>query len=341
MARQLEHSHVHPHPTVITKMLISGGGNSEEQHQQMIRIWEKCDSCSRRYGKGSGVVVFDSVRALQIKKRPQFPSFVGRIPDDCVLDKASCLFFAPAHVLEFIGLTNKEHRSWGRLMTIQVCVYFNLAQNKEIFRSYHSMLCFPNFLDPLLLHQFDRISMTLICEQYPDLMPLFCEKQIKHFDDFFVESEPKTGLPMAFADVLPKEMVSDEDRRLIRRALRKYHREPTRANRKLACAGLFYYLREEKEFKRYLRLAYASQFAKTRIRLLRVMKQLEKRVCGYCKLYLIHNQAPNAKFKAYKWCGRCGSEYYCSRRCQKKHWKKAHRYICPKSVWRCELDCPF
>lgn len=279
MTRQLEHSH-HPHPTEISKTLcMGGGGDSVEQHQKMIDIWQKFDSCSRRHGKGSGVIMFDSVSALQIKRRAHLPALYGRIPQDFVLDESICLFFAPSHVLEFIGLNDKMHRTWGRLMTIQICVYFNLAQNKSLFRSYHSTLSFPNFLDPLLLRQYDRLTMTLISQQYLDLMPLFCHEQMKQFDQYFMDSQP-SGLPIALADVLPKTMLSDEQRRLMRRALKKHHREPTRVNRDFACAHVFHFLREEKEFKRYLRMAYAFQFSQTRARLLLIVKKLEKRVCG-------------------------------------------------------------
>jgi hypothetical protein len=47
--------------------------------------------------------------------------------------------------------------------------------------------------------------------------------------------------------------------------------------------------------------------------------------CAQCGV----REHPNSTFfQKFKKCSRCGQPYYCSKTCQRKHWKKTHKYIC-------------
>ena len=50
------------------------------------------------------------------------------------------------------------------------------------------------------------------------------------------------------------------------------------------------------------------------------MAKKKKKACAKCRKYTIQNQK----------CARCQSVFYCSRKCQKKHWKIMHRSVCKK-----------
>ncbi|KAJ7578129.1 hypothetical protein C8J56DRAFT_356742 [Mycena floridula] len=65
---------------------------------------------------------------------------------------------------------------------------------------------------------------------------------------------------------------------------------------------------------------------------LRFLKQFHSqkhRICAYALC-----RAPESYFKDAKRCSGCQLKYYCSRVCQKAHWKEEHRNICPKQLIR-------
>eukprot|EP01084_Bolivina_argentea_P216008 366900_1 len=61
----------------------------------------------------------------------------------------------------------------------------------------------------------------------------------------------------------------------------------------------------------------------------KLTKRIEGRNCSNCNKKEIRDKNENEKFKK---CSRCKSTWYCSKECQKYHWKKVHRLHCSENM---------
>lgn len=316
LKKELE-SNRHPHPSSIAQTIY---GNDPNVNQPQF------EKLTNRYGPGSFVLLFETIHDFQINKRCFIPKIMGQIPTDCVLSKSKKIIFAPNHILDIMGLLGHSKRTWGRLMSIQIGIYYDYNQS-SVMRSYDALGFWPNHLDELLLGH--RINISLIRRQYRDFMPIFREDQKCHFINYFGDPQLKQLPELATPRLMPDfiEDINESQREQLRKVIEAAHRERTVIARQKALLQVLKTVGDFKRFEIFRNRAIKAQFERMMKWITAINMKFAKRVCAHCKMQEIHHQSPD-EFIQYKLCSKCKNVFYCSRHCQKKDWRQIHRLKC-------------
>eukprot|EP01084_Bolivina_argentea_P000197 366_1 len=338
LQEQIEfNNRMHPKYYAITQSIYQNDPMMKPDHIQTIES---------RFGSGSIVLMFESVSALQ-RGQCFIPQWLRPIPSSCLINESKKIFYAPYNVLDIIGLEKLEERSFGRLCSIQILIYYD-HQISNVFRSYHGICFYPDELHGLLIEK--RLSVSLLRNKYTDFMPLFCEKKKHHvmsaLKSFFKLQAGCSLYQLVSCLLMPKtftDFIEDKlERECIRELIDNMHKQSKiveHFNISILYSGFVKETMFEIErivgsrllFGFFRKLAQYKQMENVKREISMVIQKLNKRICGFCKIKEIHYQTANITRK-YKICAKCKTTFYCSRSCQKKHWNKIHRYDCTEMV---------